>query len=319
MSKSKKTAGMRYGMRFLIGIITLAAIAFALVAKPIARVRKERRLIRHVIELGGSVDSGAFLWRQNLAQIIAQNLYGHTPSEMTLKLDGCKVSDADLLEITQFERVRELSLNGTRITDESLKCLHKLKHLRTLSLDNTSVTDDGIRGFAKSASLASLSTTGTSVSYDCLRELDKALPFAHFAEQRAVAELKPSGMQISDVPRWINVETDDGLGDTIVAGVEVHEIIVGMNRKLLVTDKMIRDLSHVDSVGSLHVHSVTFDKEGLTSLSHMVSLQFAAFYDVNLKDSDIPHIARISSITELELSGCDELKGITLDLSLIHI
>lgn len=61
-----------------------------------------------------------------------------------LRLDGTKISDADLAHLADCKALKSLNVSNTSITDAGLAHINKLNSLESLNLDSTYITDDGL-------------------------------------------------------------------------------------------------------------------------------------------------------------------------------
>ena len=61
-----------------------------------------------------------------------------------LVLAETRVTDAGIVEVAEFAKLRTLDLEGLPITDDALQRLHVLNDLQRLNLTATKVTDAGV-------------------------------------------------------------------------------------------------------------------------------------------------------------------------------
>lgn len=98
----------------------------------------------------------------------ASNLLADLPSIkeniVWLKLSGCKIDDAALNQIKDFNNLTRLNLDGTNITDEGMGPIVNLKQLIYLNLKGTSVTLTGIEKLKSLSNLKNLFLYQTKIS-----------------------------------------------------------------------------------------------------------------------------------------------------------
>ena len=69
---------------------------------------------------------------------------GHFTRLRQLRLDQSSIKDAWLEHLSRLEQLSSLNLDGTRVSDQGLAQLSPLKELSALYLDSTRVTDSGV-------------------------------------------------------------------------------------------------------------------------------------------------------------------------------
>ncbi|NOY43279.1 MAG: hypothetical protein GXP26_15780 [Planctomycetes bacterium] len=217
------------------------------------------------------------------------------------------MSDDDLEELTKLEHIQELDLRGTQITDQGLLHLQKLKYLRKLNLSGTQVTDLGMKHLSKIETLLSLQLERTQVTYAALEELDSTLRFAHFCEEKAIEDLKALGVQVIDLPRFVENIERGGLVLYFQAGGEAVHVIVGMNRKLSFTDEEVALLGYLPSLETINFHSVTIGPGGFTAMNRLPKLTDLTISSTNITDGDLEWISRQTQIKRLSIYNCNAI------------
>ena len=305
---------LRFGMRSLLAIVTLACIILALVAHPMAEARRQQELVSQVAALGGRISVlGSIPREPSPGKFILAHFdssYGRYPL-YRLDFSGAKVTDYDLALLSRIDHIKELSLSGAQISDSGLRHLRNLKFLTKLDLGATNVTDRGLTNLKDLEVLASLNVMGTSVTYDALQFLDAALPYAHFCEERAIDELKAAGIQVTDPKRFVEGESSRGCG-VVEAGRVASVVVVGMNPPISLTARDIINLGHLQSLPQMTFHSATLGPEGLTALRRLNELKRLCFWYVNLSDKDLDVLARQTQLESLTIHGCDEISEAAL-------
>ena len=87
-----------------------------------------------------------------------------------------EVRDATLERVGKRDSATELYLQGTRITDDGLKQLSGLKNLQILHLEETGVTDAGLNHLTGLVNLKHLYLTDTKVTAEGVAMLKQAIP-----------------------------------------------------------------------------------------------------------------------------------------------
>jgi hypothetical protein len=87
-----------------------------------------------------------------------------------------EITNADLIQLTAFPDLEDLTLKQTTISSAGLEHLRGLSHLHTLDISNTKVTDDGLRHLTALKFLKHLKLFGTKTTKAGVADLAKALP-----------------------------------------------------------------------------------------------------------------------------------------------
>lgn len=94
-----------------------------------------------------------------------------------LQMANGDVTDATILPLASYPRLRELDLNNTQITDASLELLAKLPALKSLKLKGTKITDEGFqRTLAPIDRLEAIDLRDTGVTKETADTWKKAKP-----------------------------------------------------------------------------------------------------------------------------------------------
>lgn len=83
--------------------------------------------------------------------------------------------------------------------------------------------------------------------------------------------------------------------------------IIGMNRELHVTKKMLAPMSHLQRMTELTIHSARFDAGAFEALRPPSSLKLLTITNANIDDDDLQTLARHTQLESLELSSCHEI------------
>ncbi len=201
-----------FGMRSLLGAVTLLAIAFAVIGEWTYGKVQQGIAINHFSRIGVhlATDDGFPLVIADVirletpanAQVADKDLawlrlvptmqvvwledtnvsdaglpyLRSLPKLRWLDLSRTRVTDVGLVEIGRFENLEWLVLDGTAITDEGLEQLLGLKKLNVLSLEHTAISDAAIPLIGKLAPFSDLRLAGTQISKDGIARLQRAMP-----------------------------------------------------------------------------------------------------------------------------------------------
>ncbi len=109
---------------------------------------------------------------------IAQTANGERPTNLeevgVFYLDGTKVSDEGVKEVTAMPNLKTLSLNFTSVTNQALQEVAKLENLAELDLSDTAIDDEGLKELAGIKKLSLLWLSNTPVTDAGLQHLAKA-------------------------------------------------------------------------------------------------------------------------------------------------
>ena len=84
--------------------------------------------------------------------------------EVNFAIRGQRLTDADLVHITDLRPLTWLNLKGTQVTDKGLARLRNLQSLQVLNLAETAISDDGLNQLKALKNLEHLNVHGTRVS-----------------------------------------------------------------------------------------------------------------------------------------------------------
>ncbi len=113
-----------------------------------------------------------------------------------LDLADSRVTDAGLVHLHEYPKLRNVNLKGTRITDSGMISLGKLTHLDTLNISETVISDLGLIHLQALDNLRSLDLAGTLVTREGVSELRRSLPnlkIIHEADDTVSSPKKPRG------------------------------------------------------------------------------------------------------------------------------
>lgn len=112
----------------------------------------------------------------------------------TLMVDGCRLSDDGLAELTSLGRLRRLSLAQTRVSAEAGACLAQLRGLEDLDVSNTSFDDRGLESITNLDRLQTLRLAHCRLTD---RSLDSLLALGNLRE----LDLTSTGIGVDGLAR----------------------------------------------------------------------------------------------------------------------
>lgn len=204
---------MRFGLRGLLAVLTVACIWLAVVFN---QCRRQRRAVEAIEKAGGQVifdyqqrkqdlDKpppgppwlrrlvGDELFREPVHVVIRGEaiddalLAEHLPgvsSAHVFGVDGAKVTDASMPRIAELPRVDILGITSPRITDAGLASLRRMAEVETLFLACPSVTDAGMEHIAALAGLETLTVNCVGITPDGIRRLKPLSNVRDFTSMR---------------------------------------------------------------------------------------------------------------------------------------
>ena len=125
-----------------------------------------------VVAHGGSVTvAGKSLEIKSLSDIAE----GATEIER-INLNGQKITDDDLKNLSVLNDLQFLGLHGAPITDAGVDALVEIENLKELELSATNISDAGLAKLAQLTSLEKLTLHNTKVSKQAIAELQNKVP-----------------------------------------------------------------------------------------------------------------------------------------------
>lgn len=151
MDEKPKRRWLRYSLRTLLVLVTIACAAFGWLGWKARAKQEEREAVKAIQELGGTVfydyeyENGMVWRRKPPGPAWLRNLFGDDfyTNVAAVHYSG-NGSDTELSYVLAFNHLRELHLERTGVTDAGLIQLRELTKLKVLGLDNTKVTDAGV-------------------------------------------------------------------------------------------------------------------------------------------------------------------------------
>ncbi len=94
----------------------------------------------------------------------------------TLVMQAATFDEAGLVHLQGLKRIGQISLKETGVTDAGLAHLSQLKSLREIDLEETKITDEGLEHLAGLKNLEKLYLVGTSTTPTGVAKLKASLP-----------------------------------------------------------------------------------------------------------------------------------------------
>lgn len=158
----KRRRWLQFRLSVMLGVVTIFAVAFALVRYPIEQTRHEAGIAKRMEEIGGRVTWGGLAEGRGKS---GRSYIG------AIDLTSSTVSDADLVEIGRLPALTHLYLNDTNITDSGIEHLSTLPRLKQLELSDTKITDNGVQYVARLTSLEVVKLERCNITSHSLKAL----------------------------------------------------------------------------------------------------------------------------------------------------
>lgn len=214
-----------------------------------------------------------------------------------LSLEGSRISDEKLEELTKISTLRKLRLRGTSVTAEGIKKLASLTELEVLDLrDCPSIGDVGLQVIGSFAKLKSLLVNGEGVSD------------SGFASLRSLANL-----QLLVLPRS-NV-TDEGLG----ALRDLKKLKELDLFQASISDAGLRNLSDAKELSKLKIRGTKITSAGLEVIVGLSKLAELDLSETAVDDLALEFIVQCPSLVDINFlrtgitaAGIEKLSGMKL-------
>ena len=216
-----------------------------------------------------------------------------------LALTGQRMNDAGLAHLRGLPRLKYLFLRGRNFTDRGCVHLKDIPSLRILSFHEgvARITDASLVHIAQIPNLESLCLHGMkNITDDGL---------AHLSKMRSLRKLDISSSQV----------TDRGL--SFLKEIKTLERIDLPQRDQRITDVGLAHLSELPNLKQLSIsraHSASpernreyYTDRGLESLVRCRKLEELGIGSIGISDVGMGHIAQFTSLTKLNLFGCDNV------------
>ena len=307
---------IRFGLKSFLIVTTLACLLIGGVAQPLFKARKHRQLLAQLEQLGANISSQGTLIRDpTVGQQILKLFSNEYDRDYLYKIDfrGTSIVDKDLELLQQLPYLYRLDLSGTKVTDAGVDWIVACPTIYELDLSNTQVTNAGALKLKSLQSLAWLNTLGTAVNYDALSVLDDQLPWANFAEQRAIAEIEAYGAQANGTRRFFEISDPPGPeypglfvpqgGEELTGGY----LLLGTNRKLKLGRAQISHLGHLDSLVHLNIHDVVIAPDSFADVPAIPNLTEIEIYHTDVTDAELEDLARQTQVITFKLWGSKQV------------
>ncbi len=189
----------QFGIRSLLVLAVVIAIASSWLAVRLRQIRQERRAVAAIETLNAILVRSEGFGPSWLRSLLGDDFCG--ASVESVDLCGYQVVDTDLNTLTDFTQIKSLSLRccvrvtdagveniavlnqleslslaATRLSDAGLSHLKGFRHLKRLELDITRVTDAGLEQLTELNDLEYLGLTNTRATDKGVKRLQAALP-----------------------------------------------------------------------------------------------------------------------------------------------
>jgi len=139
-----------------------------------------QRTARHKAELEMvAKNGGTILWDDtplDRTPVMRWLLGDDTPEGIYYDRPSVVFTDADLMRLKTFPKLRILDLSDSQVTDANLRQVARLRKLESLRLKNTKVTDTGLSYLVDMVNLKELHVSGSLVTDKGGQRLKEALP-----------------------------------------------------------------------------------------------------------------------------------------------
>lgn len=181
---------VRFGLRTMLLVTTVACLAVAWFSQPIVEHRLERKIIQRLADRGRL--EVEYREPDALSRRFGSNFI---PLEFRQRVTAIKaLPPIRLIDIEGISRLRYLvfcDLSDQDLDDEQCELLTENSNIRILKLNGCPVTDASIDHLARIEKLAKLECVGTGISYAGLERLERSLPNAmNLTGARAQGELE---------------------------------------------------------------------------------------------------------------------------------
>lgn len=301
---------LRFSLRGMLIAVTVAAVLTGWLGQPLIERSRQRAVLDEVVRRGAVANVRGWLAKERptLAERILSSFVALVDCEPLYALDFTRATHDDLAALVNLRWVRELNLAGTAVSDAEMDWLAHLPWLSTVDLSGTAVTDEGLAKLRPLNRLVSVKTERTATTYAGLAELAEHLPLARPTEMRAIAELQAAGVQVVTGRRYLeSLDPRLPIAGMQSADDQVHDVIVGMNRRLTLSAEDAFWLGQLASVPRVIFHTATLGPGGLTKMAPPPNVTELQFWNVNLTDADLAVVARCPKLEKLTLYKCPEL------------
>jgi hypothetical protein len=172
-----KRSWLRFSLRTLFVIVTVACIALGIV---LHRVRARREALRAIDELGGgySIVIDGPEW---LRSIINDDKYFYDISRISFRNRPERpFTDDDLASVIDsinvFRRPKEMDLAETDVTDDGLRLLSRIRNVESVYLYCNPITDAGLANLEPLRSLKTLDLFETNVTEEGVARFKRSVP-----------------------------------------------------------------------------------------------------------------------------------------------
>lgn len=170
---------LRFGVRSVLVITAMMAVAFSMLAHSSRDYRKRLRIESDLRSMGAYYvafdESSNPVWVSLESPVDMSQLAAYKPIT-NIDVSGSHITDASVRHIAQFESLKVLDLSRSDITDDQMKLLSTIDSLEILLLGGTHLTDASLPAISQIDGLVGVDLSGTDVTDDAVKMLEDWRP-----------------------------------------------------------------------------------------------------------------------------------------------
>ena len=341
-SPPRRPVRLRFGIRWLLAVVTVCGVALGVAFHPWWNIYREVEIAEQITQHGGSV---TFDYHQpGISPVgekplttwdwIFQQIAGARPGHVqSCTLNGENVTAGDLPLLAELPQLSRVRLQGEGITDKGLEPLANVKTLREVELDGTEIWPPGIKTLGQIPALETLLYRDEYISDESLKEVAqfpklKSLTLHRgLCTDRGIQELMSNktlqhleisqcqgigsyGMRfIRQIPNLRSFALADlELGDIYSSGEVMRELGKASSLERLSTTQInvtSGDLSHLESLHNLRhlsLHRCYVRDPQVEELTKLASLEWLDLSANRITDDSIPALLALPKLRHVNLS-----------------
>ena len=151
-----------------------ASFLLAWIAYKRGQAAEQQAAYRMIIAKGGATNFGPESARPHwLRWILGDDV---AAQGACAELSACKLTDAEVRQLTALRNLSRLSLDRTPVTDQGVAFLPRFRHLKYLSLSETNISDASLESLRACRELEWLMVDRTRTTDAGIQKLRAALP-----------------------------------------------------------------------------------------------------------------------------------------------
>ncbi|MCX7665345.1 MAG: protein kinase [Gemmataceae bacterium] len=242
---------------------------------------------------------------KNLSKL--SNLYA-------LSLINIPIEDQGLTELTKLTSLTNLSIHNGKITDKGLESIAQMKKIEKLDISFNPITDEGIRHLFDMTQLKTLLIRETKVSSKGISDLKTALlkctvikttndHFAALSVLRRNGEILVNvGNRFGNDNKRVRIKNHTDLNRIVDSQQPWQLLAIFLPNDTYLTDKSIYDYSGLQYLDTIELFRSRISEEGIKLLVHNPELRRVGLQEVNLTDSSLKHLKKLTKLWELNLA-----------------